>query len=176
MRSTNSIQQVNARINGGFKNGPQERGLRDSVPWALFARTTADNTYNNTAALAAISELTLDVESGRVYEFEGFFGLSIAAAANNIQIALDGGTATAALIEGYYQFLLTAVAPTQARISALTTDIDGGATNAWTGLKINGLLVVNAGGKLIVRASQAAAAATNSIIRAGSYLKLTEVG
>lgn len=176
MRSTVSNQQINSRINGGFRNGPAERALRDSVPWALFARTTADNTYNANATLAAINELSVDVESGRVYEFEGFFGLSIANAAHNIQIALDGGTCTATLIEGYYQFLLTAVAPTQLRISALTTDIDGATTNAWTGLKINGLLVVNAGGKLIVRASQQTSGASNSIIRAGSYLKLTEVG
>lgn len=178
MRSTTSLRQVDAAINGGFKNGPAERALRRVVPWTMLARTTADTTYNNTASLAAISELTVDVEDGRAYEFFFYSGLSIAAAANNIQFAFDGGTATAALIEGYYQFFDNGATAAQqyGRISALNTAISGSTSTAWEACMARGILVVTAGGKLIVRGAQAAAAATASTARAGTYLRLVEVG
>lgn len=150
----------------------QANELYRGAPQVLFARTTADNTYNNTATLANISELTLTVEGGRTYILKALFPLSIAAAANNIQFSLAGGTCTATLIEGFARFSLAAGTAEIDRITALNTDIDGGTTSVWTQCELNALLVVNAEGTLVVQASQVAAAATNSVVRAGSYIAL----
>ena len=135
------------------------------------AEDLAGQTVNNSAVLVNETNLVLPVVANKFYCLEGFLPLSIAAAANNISLDLNGGTCAVSNMAGTFFFTAHNTATTLAYdTSALNTLIVGGITVAWTKCWINVSFLCTQSGSLQLRFAQNVAAANNTQIQAGAWL------
>ena len=141
-----------------------------SIP--QVAMVQSDVTYNNTTTFANISDLTLDVIAGAKYLVEAFFVTDVVA--QYIKADFNGGSATATTFNGVW--LVGGTSASAYNVTSLSTSALTTLSNTSTGGgHFMGHLTVNAGGTLIMRGAQNSLAASDSILRAGSMLRLTRV-
>lgn len=169
-----NAKAAQADLNKGFP--PAQAGpIKRTFGLPVSARVTADVTYNATATLANIADLSMVVDEAANYAVHGYIRLSIANAAHNIKLDFDGGSCTATLVDMSARFSLANGTEALTNLTALATDADGSTANAWVLLEIDGILRVNAGGTLILRGAQSASGASASVIKAGSFITLTPI-
>lgn len=141
---------------------------------ALTSRLTADATTTQVQGAHAATGLSVSVEAGKVYEIKarGHWRTSLATAGCCYRL---NGTATATRIFATYKvFVAAAVQVATAR--ALATGIvqtAGGTINTDFSWEVDGLIVVNAAGTIILE--HAAEVAATITTRSDSYLKLREI-
>lgn len=156
--------------------------IKAAYPNVMTAYTTVTQTVNNSATLVNEVELFFPVTANVFYYLEGMLNLTIAAAANNIQIDFGGNgtagstatTAAATNVSGNVSFSATGTATTlSVDATALNTALSGGTTTAWTKAILNFGFLCTASGVIAIRFAQVAAAATNTSILAGSFITAT---
>lgn len=143
-----------------------------------YVRKSADTTKNNTVTLTADTHLTLPVVSGGVYEVQAFLNYS----ATTVADILVGWTAPAGSVFDWTTDSLsvgttgTTGQMLRARAAlAGTSTLGGAAAAAKVIARPIGLLVAGADGNLAMTWAQATAEVSDSIIYAGSFLKLTRI-
>lgn len=158
-------------------------GDNASLATALAAKATiltsylANNiTYNNTAALANTT-LSVTVEAATKYEIELKVYTDNAAKAVNVDF---GGTATLTAFIGDW-FSVEATNPitdvSGLRVTAAGTDFTNVAFDGIQGVTytFKGSMTTNGAGTFLLRGAQNAADPSNTVILAGSVLKLTKI-
>lgn len=146
---------------------------------SVFRRKTADQTVNNTTTLADDNTLTFPVVAGEVWEIEGLLFVDSATAADiTVRLATPSGQS------GYWRALGSSASNTSATAAALVPSgvaFNGNATIGGLGagvistVKLEGLLVVGDAGSCVLRWAQGTADATDTIVKAGSYLRARRV-
>ncbi len=126
-------------------------------------------TKNN--ATLGVTLLSFTVKAGRSYRMEGILQVSNTTAAEGVQIAFDGGTATATTF-----FMSASAVGSVVAGTVVSTTLAGTITyTTVTGTDyviLRGFLKVNAAGTLIMRAAEATTATGTLTIGAGSWIAL----
>lgn len=163
----NSAAQINDRLNKAFP-GQQQNALRGAFPPILRAdlRTAESDT---TTTLAAVSDLTLVLESGKRYAIKAVLHTTAAAGGNKIDFA--GGTCTATSITGNARFIAAAAIANVAQ-TALNTALGATALNLF--VEYDGTILVNSGGTFVLQHAQNAASGTTTL-NVGSYIEAVEL-
>lgn len=164
----NSAGQINSALNQAF---PPQQGnaLRKAFAPILRAdlRTAESDT---TTTLAAVSDLTLVLESGKRYALRMVLHTTAAVAGGN-KFDLAGGSCSATSITGNARFIAAAAIANVAQ-TALNTALGATALNLF--VEYDGTILVNTGGTLVVQHAQNAASGTTTLA-VGSYIEAVEL-
>jgi hypothetical protein len=165
-----NISEVNSGVllvsggtNGGFIN------------WLGQKRVTSDFTVTSSTTLTNITGLSVNVGSGRTYQFETELYVTDAAA-GGVQAAI-AGTATATAIQ-YTGFTIADNAiKGKANATALGTAVGSTTTTETAGIivRITGTITVNAAGTLTVQMAQNTSNGTATTAKRGSYFVVQDI-
>lgn len=167
-----------SRINKSGLTQIQKRQLRNALKENSAIRyLTADQTLaQSSAAHVAVTGCAIPVSAGKVYRFNAFVYSTAGNALGGTQISFTG-SATANFITGQFSADgATASTPTATAITAITTESDateGGATAIL--ITATGTYSPSVDGFFKLAAGQAASHASDSVIKKGSYVELTEI-
>jgi hypothetical protein len=166
------------RINKSPLSQRNKQVLRNALKDASTTKyLTADQTLaQSSAAHVAVTGCAIPVQAGKVYRWNVFVYSTAGSASGGTQISFTG-SATAGFIAGMFSTDgATASTPTSTVVSAITTESDateGGATTVLvTG---TGTYSPSVDGFFKLAAGQAASHASDSVIKKGSYVQLTEI-
>lgn len=140
----------------------QAKAIRDTYGYVVNNYKTAAQAFTTTT-FAELSGLSVDLVPG-THQVEYFLATPTMTAAGGIKlqlVAAAGLTVNAVTMTAVY--LLTAVAPDVTPITALSSAVNGGTTNAWTGVLITGTIDVKDQGTLTIQAAQQAASGTTNV-------------
>lgn len=137
----------------------------------IVARLTADVSATSSTTLAAVSDLSFQVEQGRRYKFRFHLPCTANAAGGN-KVDLAGGSATITSIETH-AILVTASAIATVRGTALNTSI--AATAANTAVILEGVLLAATTGTITLQHAQNASNAAASTLYAGGTLEVEDI-
>jgi hypothetical protein len=155
--------------NQGVRRAMKAVGANMNTAYDLTGQTVTNSTV-----LVPETNLVVQVVANTFYQLEGVLAVSIAAAANNIKLDLNGGTATVNPIQGNAIFSITASATTlTVDIAALNTSLSGGTTTVWTKILLNAGFYCTASGTIQLQFAQVAGAANNTTISPGSWFQVT---
>lgn len=158
-------------------NGPAEKVTISNVLGARGTTvvTTTATTVNASTTLVNVTGLTANVLAGGTYVFDAYLATTTVGGSGGTKAAM-GGTATWASINTTTStYTASAVAVNTGTTATPGTSI-AGATAANIQTIIKGTVVVNAAGTLTVMFAQNASDASNSVVLANSWLKVTKVG
>lgn len=149
-------------------NAAEREGLRKTFGRVMTAYKSATQSVVSSTTFVNDNDLWIELPVG-AHRVTMIMPLIIGAAASNIKIQLvplSGLSASSLRMAAY--FFLDATAPSVLPIAALTTPVNGGATNAWTSLLITGTVNVTNQGVLQLQWAQnsSGAAATQVLLGA----------
>ena len=135
--------------------------------------TTIFTTSSNTT-LANVTGLSATVVSGKTYRFEAFL-FTASTSGGGVKFAVGGtATATSTIIQGASMSSGTTYAGNNSRATALGTAV--GSALIGDGIcRINGEIVVNAGGTLTIQFAQNTSNGADSSVLVGSYFVVTQL-
>lgn len=174
-----NLRNPSAQVNSFPVN--QRLGVMYTAGRNLQARKTADQTVNNSTVLVNDTELGiyLATQPKSAYYFRLTLHLAIAAAANNFKYSFvlpDGCVLDATFSRWMDMFLLTGVAPqVDPNLVSAVGVINGGTTNAWTNVLVEGVFRPEQPGYVGLQFAQNVAGATNTTIKAGSSFMAWEI-
>jgi hypothetical protein len=140
----------------------------------------ADQTVNNSAVFVNDSDLSVYLATApkNCYYVKIVAQLSIAAAANNIRWTLvaPDGLVLASSSRWFGELKVTAAASQiDSNITSLGSALVGGTTTSWSQLIVEGLFCPEQPGTLQFQFAQNVAGATNTTVRAGSFMAAWEL-
>lgn len=147
----------------------------------LRGYVAADVVYNNTATLANVAGMSVDVAASGIYDIEVTVHADIASSASGgLRLDFDGGTSTDTYFIGQWDSSIAAFLGEQeiTRITSRSTDfvngtmLGGAAADAI--YKFKGTVEINGAGTFVLRAAQQAADASDTTILRGSSMILTK--
>jgi len=170
---------------GIFRAAPGVLGINNGSPgvqqgcylkWGGTARVTADASITNSAALANVAGLAVNVSAGRAYSIEAELSFTCAAA-GGIRAAIAGSaTATNIIYDGWIVDSAANGIKGNAQATALAGVVANAATVGTAGhVTIRGTIEVNAAGTLTVQAGQSVANATATVVKRGSRLIVHDI-
>lgn len=159
-------------LNRAFAPAQQRAIEYNLIPEPAAVISTAAQTYNANATLAASTELFWSQIDPGWYLLRGGLALAIANAAHNIKFDFAGGTITASNVVGRSTFNITAASGKETALTALNTASDGSTSTAWTSCDIWLTFQTVTPGSFAMQFAQSASGASNSVVSAGSYLEL----
>ena len=166
-----------SRINKSSLNQRTKTQLRKALTEnSTIKYVTADVTLAQSATThAAVTGLSIPVKSGKIYKWDVWV-YSTADSGDGVQISLTG-SATAGFVYGQWVADgATAATPTSTYVSAITTESDATeGTAAAVLITGTGTYSPSVDGYFKLAAGQAVSGATDTVIKKGSYLQLTEV-
>jgi len=145
--------------------------------WGGLKRVSgADVTWTSNTTITVVSGLNVTVAAGRTYAFEAHLSFTCAAA-GGIQCTIGGTcTATAIIYDGWIVDSGNNGIKGNAQATAMNTVVASSTIVGTAGtVIIKGLITVNAGGALTVRAAQNTSNATATAVKIGSYFKVHDV-
>jgi len=170
---------------GIFRVAPGVLGINNGSPgvqqgcylkWGGTARVTTDISVTNSATLANLAGLVVNVSAGRTYSFEAELSIT-GANAGGVQFAI-GGTATATNI--IYDGWIMDAANAGTKGNAQATALNGVVASAIPAgsavhVTIRGTIEVNAAGTLTVAGAQNTVNATAVVFKRGSRLIVHDI-
>lgn len=146
-----------------FFSGPQSKAVRDAYGYAANSYNRADVVYAASTAFTTIADLGLELAPG-AYRLTYILPLPATTAAGNLKVQLlSGNGLTINNLRLTANFFLTGVAPASTAITALSSAVNGGTTNAWTHCLITGTIDVKDGGWILFQAAQQAASGATTV-------------
>lgn len=173
-----NLRNPNAQLNPYSVN--MRLGALGAFGRNMSAAKLADQTVNNSAVFVNDSDLAvyLGTAPKNCYYVKIVAQLSIAAAANNIRWTLTGpdGLVLAPSSRWFGELKVTAAASQiDSNITSLGSALVGGTTTSWSQLIIEGLFCPEQPGTLQFQFAQNVAGATNTTVRAGSFMAAWEL-
>lgn len=159
---------------GAWLHSIGNRAVRNSVNALIDHSNTAYKaalqSYTGTT-LTADTDLSVQVAGNTTYLISGKLPVAISAAAGNIKLDFNAGSAAivAGTLGGSAALALTGVASTIVPLTALNTLVDGGVTNVWTEVDFSFVCQVATGGTIQLEVAQHAASGTLSV-SPGAYM------
>jgi hypothetical protein len=151
-------------------NANEVRGLLQTYGYPMTAYKATAQTISAATILSNDADLWCELYGAGQHEIEIWLNTPAMTAAGGIKLQLiadQGLTVNAVNLSAYYY--LTGVAPAVTPISALSSPVNGGTTNAWTSVLIKGTVDVVNQGVLQLQIAQQAASGTTTV-GVGSYL------
>lgn len=162
-----------------FTTAASSAGALTGVTSILKGYVASDVTYNDTAALAAVAGMSVDVEAGGIYDID--VAVQSTSAVNPLVIDF-GGTATATNFIGQWLAYSASVdwtAPSAgvgARVTSVGEDFYGSSLGGTDAIyTFTGTIEVNAAGTFLLRGAQSVPDASNTVILRGSDMILTKL-
>lgn len=152
------------------------RGIMQAYGLNMSAYKSVQQAVNASTTFVNDSDIWTELYGAGQHQVEIWLNTPTMTAAGGIKLQLvadQGLTVNAINLSAYY--FLTGVAPAVTPISALSSAVNGGTTNAWTSVLIKGTVDVNNGGVLQLQWAQQAASGTTNV-GVGSYLITTMLG
>lgn len=131
-----------------------------------------ESAFTRSDATLTSTNLSLTVIAGRSYRITGYLIVSNSVAAEGAKFDFDGGTATRTTFDVTFNAVGGTVVPGTISATALDTDLNYTSVTGTTRIFVQGYLEVNAGGTLILRASEDSTATGTMTLAAGSWLAL----
>lgn len=158
-------------------NGPAEKATVSSVLGSRgqTAVTTTATTVNASTTLVNVAGLTANVLAAGTYVFEASLATTTVGGSGGTKAAMGGTSTWTSINTITATYTASAVAVNTGTTATPGTSI-AGATAANILTLIYGTVVVNAAGTLTVMFAQNASDASNSVVLANSWLKVTRVG
>lgn len=141
----------------------QNKALRDTYGYVANSYKRAVTTYSASTTFTEVSDLSIDLPQG-THRVTYILATPSMTAAGGIKLQLvgrDGLVVNAVAMSAYYW--LTGVAPAVTPITALSSAVNGGTTNAWTSVLITGTIDVTQQGVLTLQAAQQAASGSTTV-------------
>lgn len=129
-------------------------------------------TYTNNATPANVSDLTVNVNAGGIYAISAgiYFATTSGGTGGNLKMTFGGGSATATNFAVGSMSNVSTLASLGATALATAISASPPAQGNWF-LGFMGTFLVNAGGTLIVQASQVTSGTNTTTLYAGSWLR-----
>ncbi len=154
-------------------NGAFKQIKIDSITKTKILVVSSQFDKTNTT-LSNITDLSSNVSAGKTYQFEAIL-YTTSDVAGGVKFAIAGtATATNIIYEANVVDAGVMVVPGTTRSTALATTVGNVTAVTAATVKINGTIIVNAAGTLIVQFAENAATATSSIL-VGSTFKIYEI-
>lgn len=148
---------------------PAVAGTTNVLTSSSLATSTTLSTTTSSATLATVTGLSVPVIAGATYNCEARL-YTTSGVAGGLKVALAGTTSMTAT-STIYSAALYDTGTALVSLSRTTTFGTGlGATTTVSAANIQGSVVVNASGNLVVQAAQNAADGVASVVLAGSYI------
>ena len=148
----------------------RHRELLRAFPVTVGAKAVENQTVTNTTTEAS-TVLSVELEGGKTYAISVWAPATIPVT-NGIKIDFAGGGVTATSFVARATFWTDNAAPQYESIIALTTSVSS--IIAGTGFSVEGTLVVNTGGTLVLRFAQQVATG-NTVLLAGARIVAVEL-
>lgn len=172
--ATDMVHLAAVDVAAGDRNlvSRNEAGRREQLTG--LKRRIATQVDTTSTTLAALSDLSVNLEAGQSYAFRAYLFFDTNAGGNGgIKFDCNGGTATATSFRVSYTLIhgTTTSIQIETTLSGLRADLgpDDGV------MVIEGLITVNAAGTFIPRFAQAVSNLASSVLT-GSYLELIPIG
>ncbi len=157
-----SLRTTGAILNSGFSTY-QAKALRDYLGATANGYKPVLQTVAASTAFVNDADLWLDLPVGVHRLTLNLATPSMTAAGNlKLQFVAESGLAVGAVALSAY-YWLTGVAPAVTPITALSSAVNGGTTNAWTSVFIFGTVQVTAQGVIRLQWAQQAASGSTTI-------------
>jgi hypothetical protein len=140
----------------------QGKAIRDTYGYAVNSYKTVAQAFTTTT-FTELSGLSVDLVPG-AHRVTFIIATPTMTAAGGIKFQLVGtnGLAVGTVAMSAY-YWLTGVAPAVTPITALSSSVNGGTTNAWTSVLITGTIEVTQQGTLTIQSAQQAASGTTNV-------------
>jgi len=129
--------------------------------------------FTNATATMANTNISLTVIAGRAYRIEGMLQVSNSTAGDGVQLDFNGGSATATTFFAAATAVGTVVSGTLSS-TTLAGVINFTSITGTDYIAINGYILVNAGGTLILRAAENTHTTGTLTLGAGSWITLSD--
>lgn len=156
-----SLRGFFTSLNTAFSNY-QAKAIVDAYGYTPNGYKRVSQVYSNTT-FTELTDLSLELKPGR-YRITYILATPSMTGAGGIKLQLvsQGGlVASAVAMSAYYW--LTATAPVITPITALSSAVNGGTTNAYTSVLVTGTIEVTQQGFLQLQAAQQAASGTTTV-------------
>lgn len=141
----------------------QADAIRSTYGYVSNSYKRTAQTYSASTAFTELTDLAVELPPG-AHRFRFWLATPSMTAAGGIKLQLvarDGLSVNAVTASAYY--FLTGVAPDVTAITALSSAVNGGTTNAWTSVLVMGTIDVAQQGYLTLQAAQQAASGATTV-------------
>lgn len=139
----------------------------------------SDETWNNDAVLDDVAGMDILVEAGKVYQFEAHLLVNCASGGVDAKVAVRFPTGSTCAVSGVgldpattgSDYVGDVSMPADPAAPGTGWAFEFGVPNGTGGMHLYGILTAADDGTLGLRFSQKTATATNTVLKAGSYMK-----